>query len=67
MDTVNAKWRKSSKSGPYSDNCVEVAVDSTTGERAVRNSRRPDAGTAVFDAAEWDAFLRGVKAGEFDI
>jgi len=67
MDIANAKWHKSSfsdNSGPY---CVEVAVDSTTGERAVRNTRRPDDGTAIFDAAEWDAFLRGVRAGEFDV
>jgi hypothetical protein len=24
---VNANWRKSTRSGPYSDNCVEVASD----------------------------------------
>jgi hypothetical protein len=56
-------WRKSS----FSDNthCVELARLSN-GDTAVRNSNHPDAGAIVFTPAEMDAFLRGVKAGEFD-
>ena len=31
----------------------------------LRNSREPDA-VLVFTAPEWDAFVEGVKRGEFD-
>lgn len=60
MTTV---WRKSSYSS--SGTCVEVAK-LPDGRTAVRNSNDPDAGTAVFTPAEMDAFLKGVRAGEFD-
>lgn len=33
----------------------------------VRNDRRPDAGTAVFDHAEWAVFVAGVKDGDYDL
>lgn len=59
-----AAWRKSTKSGPYSDNCVEVAT--LAGGKAVRDSK--DGGTGpvlVFDDAEWRAFREGVQLGEF--
>lgn len=55
-------WRKSSYSNP-SGNCVESA-ELAYGV-AVRNSRFPDGPALVFTAAEWDAFLRGVKDGDF--
>jgi Domain of unknown function (DUF397) len=57
-----AAWRKSSHSNP-SGNCVEAAQ---VGEGvAVRNSRFPDGPALVFTRAEWNAFLRGVKDGDF--
>jgi hypothetical protein len=56
-------WRKSTKSGPYSDNCVEVA--DLNGGRAVRDSKDPDGAVLVFDDAEWRAFREGVQLGEF--
>ena len=45
--------------------CVETAAlpDGTVG---VRNSDDPDAGMVVYTRAEIDAFVKGVKAGEFD-
>jgi len=61
---ANAKWRKSSYSGGNGGSCVEVAV--LDDGIAVRNSNRPDAGTIIFTPAEIDAFLKGVKAGEFN-
>lgn len=66
--TVNldyAEWRKSSRSGPYSDNCVEVAF--VGGAIAVRDSKDPRGGALVFSPAEWDAFVAGTKGGEFDL
>ncbi|MEU5106006.1 MULTISPECIES: DUF397 domain-containing protein [unclassified Streptomyces] len=63
-DLSIAPWRKSS----FSDaggNCVEVAPQAD-GTIAVRNSKNPAAGTVFFTRAEMDAWLRGVKAGEFD-
>jgi hypothetical protein len=57
------QWRKSSKSN-YGG-CVEVSfVDG--GEVAVRNSRDPDGPVLYFTSAEWDAFLSGAVAREFD-
>ena|SRR6266567_2228164 len=58
----SASWRKSSYSNP-SGNCVESAE--LADGIAVRNSRFPDGPALVFTSAEWDAFLRGVKDGDF--
>lgn len=57
-------YRKSTFSGP-NDNCVEVA-ELPSGGRAVRNSKRPEAGAVTFTTEEWDAFLKGAKVGQFD-
>jgi hypothetical protein len=59
-----SSWRKSSASG--STNCVEVALGDTGEGVLVRNSRSPEAGTLHFTPSEWEAFLAGVKLGEFD-
>ena len=59
------RWIKSSFSGPTGGNCVEVAFLSG-GHIAVRNSRDADGPALVFTSAEWDAFLRGARCGEFD-
>lgn len=64
-DLSIAPWRKSSFSGHAGGNCVEVAPQAD-GTIAVRNSESPEAGTVFFTRAEMDAWLRGVKAGEFD-
>jgi len=65
VDLSQAIWRKSSASGPYSDNCVEVAfVDDAI---AVRDSKHPDGPVLLFTQAEWDAFVGGAKDGEFDL
>ncbi|GLY00643.1 MULTISPECIES: DUF397 domain-containing protein [Actinoplanes] len=56
-------WRVATKSASL--NCVEIAkVDQDT--IAVRNSRRPDGDMVVYTTAEFDAFVDGVKRGEFD-
>jgi Domain of unknown function (DUF397) len=58
------RWIKSSLSFCNS-NCVEVAGLSG-GQIGVRNSKDPDGGVLQFTPAEWDAFLGGVRNGEFD-
>jgi hypothetical protein len=66
VDVVGtARWIKSSFSGPTGGNCVEVAF-LTDDQVAVRNSRGADGPALVFTRAEWDAFLRGARGGEFD-
>ena len=57
-------WRKSTFSG-NNGNCVEVAA-LPDGRVAVRDSKDPAGGTLVFTRAEIDAWVRGVRAGEFD-
>lgn len=59
-----ARWRKSSFSGDQGS-CVETAA-LPDGRVAVRNSNHPEAGTVFFTRGEIDAWLKGVKAGEFD-
>ena len=63
-DLSRASWRKSSFSGAAGSNCVEVA-DLDDGYVAVRDSKDPQGPALVFTPAEWDAFRRGVRAGEF--
>jgi hypothetical protein len=60
-----AHFRRSSFCGG-AGNCVEVAV-LPGDEIVVRDSKetRPDAPRLSFTAAEWDAFVAGVVAGEF--
>jgi hypothetical protein len=65
VDVAGANWRKSSRSGPWTDNCVEVAF---VGEAIlVRDSKNPDGAVLVFTPSEWDAFVNGAKEGEFDL
>jgi Domain of unknown function (DUF397) len=61
----SSEFIKSSLSSAANNNCVEVSVG--VGEVRVRDSKNPAAGTLEFTLAEWDAFLAGVKAGEFDL
>ncbi|MGH3821320.1 MAG: DUF397 domain-containing protein [Pseudonocardiaceae bacterium] len=59
-----AAWRKSSFSNGTGA-CVEVAL-LDDGRTAVRNSNHPEAGVVLFTRAEMGAYIKGVKAGEFD-
>ena len=62
LDLSTASWRKSSWS--YNNGCVEVAF--VEGHVAVRDSKDRTGPVLVFTAHEWQAFLHGVRAGEFD-
>jgi uncharacterized protein DUF397 len=57
-------WMKSSLSA-HNGNCVEVAGLADDIIR-VRDSKNPRGGVLNFTQAEWDAFVGGVRNGEFD-
>jgi hypothetical protein len=65
IDLSNAQWRKSVRSGPNCDNCVEVAFVGSA--IAVRDSKNQAGPVLVFTPGEWDAFVAGAKDGEFDL
>ena len=58
-------FRKSTFSNGQGGNCVEVA-ELPDGGTAVRHSKNPTGPVIEYTAAEWKAFIEGVKAGEFD-
>jgi hypothetical protein len=61
--SVSGGWVKSSES-IGNGQCVEVALGA---EISVRNSRHSEDGPVLrFTPDEWDAFIGGVKNGEFD-
>lgn len=57
-------WCKASASGV--GNCVEVAAMEGGGV-AVRDSKDLSGLVLCFGRGEWEAFLAGVRAGEFDL
>jgi hypothetical protein len=58
-------WFKSSYSGANNGDCVEVAF--APGRVGVRDSKQRGTGPVhVFAAAEWAAFVAGVRTGQFD-
>jgi hypothetical protein len=64
-DLSGAHWRKSTSS-MGSGQCVEVAY-LETGEVAVRDSKDQAGPILMPLPGEWQAFVAGAKAGEFDI
>jgi Domain of unknown function (DUF397) len=63
----DAAFRKSSMSGKFdgNSNCVEVAI--VAGAVGVRDSKNRTQSLLQFSRSEWTAFIKGVKAGEFDV
>jgi Domain of unknown function (DUF397) len=57
------RWRKSSYSG--ANGCVEAAF--LNDRVAVRDSKQQHGAVLLFTATEWQAFLNGVRDGEFDL
>jgi hypothetical protein len=58
-------WRRSSSAGA-GDDAVEVAR-LPDGGVALRPASDPGCEPHVYTAAEWEAFVKGVGAGEFDL
>ena len=56
------KWRKSTRSGPASNNCVETRTFNTaTALIEVRDSKAPALGSLAIDRPEFIALLDSVK------
>jgi hypothetical protein len=62
-DSHALSWRKSSASA--SGDCVEVAFSSDL--ILVRDSKRAYSHMLTFTPPRWQAFLSGIRAGEFNI
>lgn len=62
---LEARWKKSARSGS-SGNCVEARMEDGTVQ--IRDTKDNGSGPILsFTRGEWDAFLAGAKAGEFDL
>lgn len=59
------RWRKSSRSSPNGNDCVEVAK--LPRAVAARDSKDPDGPRLTFSQAEWSAFAARVNKGELDL
>jgi hypothetical protein len=62
VSKLDQSWRKSSRSGTGA--CVEVRL-TETGDVRVRDSKDPDGPVLTFASAQWDAFVTGIRTGDF--
>ncbi len=62
---ADGEWRKSQASDAHGGECVEVLLNEFAVQ--VRHSHRPAGLVLSFSHAEWNAFLSGVRNGEFDL
>jgi hypothetical protein len=65
FDRTGARWVKSA-AGNAGGNHVEISRLGDGG-MAVRDAKDPEGPILFFTPAEWDAFVGGVKDGEFDV
>jgi hypothetical protein len=66
MSTPTTAWHISTFSASGGGNCVEAGpLNDGTDRVAVRHSKLPG-GVIIYTKAEWQAFVAGVRAGEFD-
>ncbi|MEZ7127632.1 DUF397 domain-containing protein [Nonomuraea sp. AD125B] len=66
MTTPEVAWHISSFSADGSGNCVEAGpIQDGSGRVAVRHSRLHGE-VIIYTKAEWQAFVAGIRAGEFD-
>ncbi|WP_440065205.1 DUF397 domain-containing protein [Streptosporangium sp. OZ121] len=66
-ELAGVAWHIGTRSADSNGQCVEAGPPADgSGRIAVRHSRRPDAEVIVYTRAEWEAFVGGVKDGEFD-
>lgn len=61
--SADLTWQKSSFSGGGGEQCVEIAENDS--EILIREGDAPNT-VAITSRSKFAAFIRGVKAGEFD-
>ncbi|MDT8915666.1 DUF397 domain-containing protein [Amycolatopsis sp. PS_44_ISF1] len=70
LDLADAEWIRAEPEGVTLEECAEYAfVPHADGVMyvAMRKSAQPDGVTLVFTPSEWDAFVKGVRDGEFNL
>jgi hypothetical protein len=72
MDSTGTQPGSPSSGDDTSSSRVEVAISEGSKEGSdhvitLRDAMDPDGPTLVFTPAEWDAFVAGVRDGEFDL
>jgi Domain of unknown function (DUF397) len=72
MDSTGTERRAAPGSGDGVASAIEVAVSAGSKEGSdhvitLRDPKDPDGPTLVFTPAEWEAFVAGVRDGEFDL
>jgi hypothetical protein len=65
MNDSRPVWRRSSYCSGAASTCVEMASDGQV--VAIRDSKVPGGPVFRFTVEEWRAFVRGVRAGEFEV
>jgi hypothetical protein len=65
VDLSGVEWLKSSFSAPDAENPVEVAF-LPDGYVAIRDLKNTEIEAHIFTPLEWECFVKGVLAGEFD-
>ena len=63
LDLTGAEWRTSTLCDL--NGCVEVAL--LDGRIAVRDAKDKGGPVLLFTPREWEAFVGGVRSGEFDL
>jgi hypothetical protein len=63
MESIPAVWHKSTFSG--TNGCLEVAF--VGGQVSIRDSKDRSGPVLTFSPTEWEAFLAGVRDGQFDV
>jgi Domain of unknown function (DUF397) len=63
QDLTAAAWRTSSQCDL--NGCIEIAL--LADQVAVRDAKDRAGPVLVFSATEWEAFVGGVRGGEFDL
>jgi hypothetical protein len=68
LDLTGARWERGDGTNDDGDHVEVAAVPHTDGVTymVMRNSAQPAGPVLVFTPAEWDAFVKGARDGEFD-
>ncbi|BCB85482.1 DUF397 domain-containing protein [Phytohabitans suffuscus] len=67
IERATIQWRKSSKSGHGSNNCIEVGTSSTFEGILVRDSKDRTGPTLTFERSAWRNFLEFATSPSGDI